>query len=226
MARPSHVTWAVALEGIHIRSSPRTVDQVNPDRRSRSLWAALGVLVAVATDLGSSAWAVDRLGTRPVAGTLGGLVQLRVVANTGVSFGLGAGHEAVVALAEVGALVVLIVLALRTPSRVTAFFVGGVAGGGLGNLIDRTIGPHGNHHGAVIDWIHIAPYPAVFNLADLWIRVGLVAAGLALLARNRRSPDAEPAGPRQGPPAMARTTLEFDPGHRSDGRASPTDRRS
>jgi len=190
------------------------VDQVNPDRRSRSLWAALGVSLALVTDLVSSAWAVDRLGTRPVAGTHGGLVQLRVVANTGASFGLGAGHEAVVALAEAGALVVLIVLALRTPSRVTAFLVGGAAGGGLGNLIDRTIGPHGSHTGAVIDWIHVAPYPAVFNVADLWIRVGLVAAGLMLLMRVRRSPKGEPAA------------LESDPDHRSAGRASPTDRRS
>jgi len=193
---------------------PRTVDQVNPDRRSRSLWAALGVSLALVTDLVSSAWAVDRLGTRSVAGTPGGLVRLRVVANTGASFGLGAGHGSVVASAEMGALLVLVVLALRMPSRVTAFLVGGAAGGGLANLIDRTIGPHGNHHGAVIDWIRVAPYPAVFNVADLWIRVGLVAAGLVLLVRRRR------------PPAPAGAVLGSAPGHRGDGRTSPTDRRS
>lgn len=187
---------------------------MNFTHRSRLLWAGLGIAFALLTDLLSSAWAVDHLGTRPVAGTPGGLVQFRLVANTGASFGLGAGHGAAVELAEAGALVVLIVLALRTPSRVPAFLVGGMAGGGLGNLIDRTIGPHGSHTGAVIDWIHVAPYPAVFNVADIWIRVGLVAAGLVLLVRRHRSPDGEP------------TMLEADPGHPAAGRASPTDRRS
>lgn len=209
---------------------------------SRVSWVALGVALALATDLISSAWAVDRLGTQPPTGARGGLVQFRLVANTGASFGFGAGHGLVVALLESVALAMLIVLALHTPTRVMAFVVGGAGGGGLGNLIDRAVGPHGNHPWAVIDWIHVDPYPAVFNVADIWIRVGLVAAGLALVVRKRRFPKAEddrasavPEGevrPATGPGPTGPELMEVThrvgsgPAHRAAESASPTERRS
>jgi len=149
-------------------------------------WGALGVALALSTDLVSTAWALDRLGSRQSAGSHGGLVQFRLVTNTGAGFGVGAGHGPVVALLAAGALGVLLAFALRAPTRLTAFLLGGAAGGGLGNLVDRMIGPHGSYSGAVIDWIHVSPYPPVFNLADIWIRVGLLATGLAMVVRHRR----------------------------------------
>lgn len=45
-----------------------------------------------------------------------------------------------------------------------------VLGGAASNLLDRL------QHGAVTDWIRVAPYPPYFNLADLAIRGGLIAA--------------------------------------------------
>jgi len=205
-------------------------------------WVALGITLALATDLISSVWAVEHLGTRPSTGAHAAVVQFRLVTNTGASFGFGAGHGPVVALLESVALAVLIGMALRAPTRMTSFLVGGAAGGGLGNLIDRTVGPHGNHPWAVIDWIHVDPYGAVFNVADIRIRVGLVAAGLALLVHKRRTPKVDDARVAAEPDAKAKPTAGPGPtgpgctvgtrragtdrAHRAAGSASPTERRS
>ena len=42
--------------------------------------------------------------------------------------------------------------------------------------------------GAVVDWIHVAGYPAAFNLADVAIRAGAVGALVAMLTAGRRKP--------------------------------------
>jgi lipoprotein signal peptidase len=39
----------------------------------------------------------------------------------------------------------------------------------------------------VIDWIHVAFYPATFNLADVAIRLGALIAVIAVLAAARGS---------------------------------------
>ena len=61
-----------------------------------------------------------------------------------------------------------------TPSRLTALFLAAVLGGALGNLADRIFRSPGLGRGAVIDWIHVAWYPATFNIADVAIRLGAV----------------------------------------------------
>jgi signal peptidase II len=60
-----------------------------------------------------------------------------------------------------------------------------VAGGAAGNLADRLLRSPGPGRGAVVDWIHVAGYPATFNLADVAIRAGVVAALVATLAAGR-----------------------------------------
>jgi len=60
-----------------------------------------------------------------------------------------------------------------------------VAGGAAGNLADRLLRSPGPGRGAVVDWIHVAGYPATFNLADVAIRAGAVGALVATLAGGR-----------------------------------------
>jgi signal peptidase II len=124
------------------------------------------------------------LAARPSANSGGGLVSVRLVRNTGASFGLGAGHPIVVVLVAVAVIALVAVLLARTRSRAAALCLAAVPGLG---------------RGAVVDWIHVAFYPATFNLADLAIRVGVVGAVIAMLDigvrgaswRARRSPAAE-----------------------------------
>jgi signal peptidase II len=119
------------------------------------------------------------LAARPGGG--GGLVSVRVVRNTGASFGIGAGHPVLVVASSAVVIAVVAVLAARTRSRPAALFLAVVLGGALGNLADRVFRSPGLGRGAVVDWIHVAGYPATFNLADIAIRAGAAGAAAALL---------------------------------------------
>ena len=121
------------------------------------------------------------LASHPVPSGGGGVVSVRLVRNTGASFGLGAGHPIVIVLTAVAVIAIVAVLLARTRSKAAALCLAAVLGGALGNLADRLFRAPGLGRGAVVDWIHVAVYPATFNLADLAIRVGAIGAVVALL---------------------------------------------
>jgi signal peptidase II len=117
-----------------------------------------------------------------------GLVSLRLVRNSGASFGIGAGHPLVITLTALAILAVAVALLARTSSRAVALSLAAVAGGAAGNLADRLFRAPGLGRGAVVDWIHVAFYPPTFNLADLAIRVGALIALIALIAALTAAP--------------------------------------
>jgi signal peptidase II len=150
-------------------------------------WAALGIASAVlAADQLSKALV---LAAHP--GTGSGVISVRLVRNTGASFGVGAGHPVVVMLVSLLVIAVVVVFMTRTASRVGALLLAVVAGGAAGNLADRLFRPPGLGRGAVVDWIHVAGYPDTFNIADIAIRLGAIGAAAVILtasARGRRWP--------------------------------------
>lgn len=103
-----------------------------------------------------------------------GVIKLLGIRNTGVSFGLLAGHPEMVALVTL-ALILLAGLFLRRMrlGGLGALGAGLMLGGALGNLLDRMI------YGAVVDYLKLLfiDFP-VFNLADVAILLG---AGLLVL---------------------------------------------
>ncbi len=115
-----------------------------------------------------------------------GLVSVRLVRNSGASFGIGAGHPLLITLTALAILAVAVALLVRTASRAMALLLAAVAGGAAGNLADRLFRHPGLGRGPVVDWIHVAFYPATFNLADLAIRVGALVAVIVLLAAAPR----------------------------------------
>jgi signal peptidase II len=119
-----------------------------------------------------------------------GWFSVRLVRNTGASFGIGAGHPLVitlVALVLTVVVAVLTVLAARSRGRVAAIAWAVVLGGAAGNLADRLIRAPGLGRGAVVDWIHVDGYPATFNLADLALRAGVVVAVITMILAGRSS---------------------------------------
>ena len=105
-----------------------------------------------------------------------------------------------ITLTAAAVLAVAAVLLVRVRSRAAALFLAGVLGGATGNLADRLFRRPGAGRGAVVDWIHVAGYPATFNVADVAIRAGALGAAVALLvaaSRGRRA--AGQAPPRPGP---------------------------
>lgn len=132
----------------------------------------------------------------------GGLVSVRLVRNTGASFGIGAGHPVLITLTAAAVVAVAAVWLFRARSRVTALFLAAVLGGAAGNLADRLFRSPGFGRGAVVDWIHVAGYPATFNVADVAIRVGALGAAAAALvasSRRRRATARVPHSPEPGP---------------------------
>ena len=126
----------------------------------------------------------------PVTGS--GLVSVRLVRNTGASGGIAAGYPVLVTLAAVAIVAVAGTLAVRTRSRAVAICLAAVLGGALGNLSDRLLRAPGLGRGAVVDWIHVAGRGGSFNISDLAIQLGAVAAVVAMFAADRarvRRPD-------------------------------------
>lgn len=76
--------------------------------------------------------------------------------------------------------IAVLVLA-RTRGRVVALSLAAVAGGAAGNLADRLLRGPGLGRGAVVDWIHLAGYPATFNIADIAIGLGALCAVVAMI---------------------------------------------
>ncbi len=111
-------------------------------------------------------------------------LDLLLVWNRGISYGLfqqddASGRLVLVAIHFVAALL-LVIWIFRTGSRFTAFAVGLVAGGALGNGVDRLL------WGAVADFFHFHAFGFswyVFNVAD----VAIVAGVLGLLYDSLRS---------------------------------------
>jgi lipoprotein signal peptidase len=155
---------------------------------------ALGVgcaLIVLAADQASKYWILHGLDL-PSLGSIALLpvLNLTFVENRGVTFGLlgnfgaaGAWGLAIIALA----VVVALGLWLRNATSVrVAVALGAIAGGAVGNVIDRL------RYGWVVDFIHAHAFGwnwYVFNVADASIVCGVAALVLdSLLERKILSP--------------------------------------
>lgn len=136
--------------------------------------AALGTTLVV--DQASKLWlylGTDLVLTQPWR--LSPYAEFVVVWNRGVSYGLfqqegGIGRWLLVAL-SLAAAIGLSVWMTRTTSRLLGTALGLIAGGALGNAIDRAA------YGAVLDFVHLhagAWSWYVFNIADAAIVAGVV----------------------------------------------------
>ena len=130
--------------------------------------AALTLLVVAALDQGTKALAVGSLAPGDAVPVFFA-IDLNLVRNTGVAFGLLAGTGGVlIVVATAIALTALLVFFVARADRPLLWLpVGAVLGGAAGNLIDRA------RLGAVVDFIDPTFWPA-FNLADTAIVLGVL----------------------------------------------------
>lgn len=97
-----------------------------------------------------------------------GPVELTLSHNNGVAFGLAGGAGIKLILVTAAALAAIAYLFSRNPRRPWMWVaVGLVAGGALGNLLDRL------RHDAVTDFVAVGSWPP-FNLADVAITLGVL----------------------------------------------------
>jgi signal peptidase II len=174
------------------RTAPAPSPGSRPAVRARPVLLWTGVaLLALAADAATKAWALSALRAGHQITVAGGLIRLRLIANHGAAFGFAAGYEPLVVLASAFGVALLGLWARYATSPVERLGAALAVGGGLGNLADRLFRPPAVMHGAVVDWIHVSFYAPTFNLADVWLRGGILIAALAWLW-NRRTRPAQP----------------------------------
>lgn len=148
--------------------------------------------------------------------------------NEGMAFSFGSGNGAVIGLVAIAIVAVLLVAARKVPFG-ARLLMGLVAGGALGNVVDRlfrapapslTGAPQPDKFmgGAVIDFVYTS-FWATFNVADACIVVGGIL--LAIAVWRMPEPDDEP-DPSLEPEPDLEPDAEPGPSSDVDPAASPS----
>jgi signal peptidase II len=133
----------------------------------------VGVLVVVVDQL-TKWWAVERLADGPI--DVIWTLRFNLVRNEASAFSIGGGSwwGPLVSVVALAVIVVLVWQAQAATSRWAAVAAGLVAGGALGNLIDRAArSDSGLLRGGVVDFVDVQWWP-VFNVADAAVVIGVV----------------------------------------------------
>lgn len=163
-------------------------------------FAVLIGILAWLVDWVSKSWALTTLAQRPRE--LGDALLLGVAHNDALAFSSfqSIPIESVLSL-RITCIVVLALLAVRfaTESRRLACAFALLLAGGLGNVADLVL-----RDGAVIDFIGVRPLlfaepdlAVVFNLADVWIKVGIILAFPLIRRAAQRTQEASDAFERR-----------------------------
>jgi signal peptidase II len=184
------------------------------------VWFVLAAVTGGGCDLATKAWAEGSLVALPGRSmvVLEPWLELALHYNRGTAFSfvpdLGAVRWILGLVAILVAIVLLFVVVRTRASRVDAFALGMVAGGAIGNGIDRMFNFVSGGGTGVVDFIKVN-YPwggswPTFNIADVLIAVGVAMLLLSnLLGRGKRQPErperasgatrpSETASPRAG----------------------------
>jgi signal peptidase II len=117
-----------------------------------------------------------------------GIMELRLVHNTGAAFSIGEGAGVLFIILAIAVLAMMAVFVWRNPDLPLSLTIamGCVAGGGVGNMIDRII------DGAVTDFFCTTFIDfAVFNVADIFVTCGLVVTFILFLRYDSKHQDGE-----------------------------------
>jgi signal peptidase II len=132
------------------------------------LLAALTMACVVAIDQLTKHWVESSIVPSEEHKLLPG-IELIYTRNRGVAFGfLPGNHVAVTVLIALALLALLIYFALHSTRVLLWLPTGMIAGGALGNIVDRL------RHGSVTDFIKLPLGWPPFNLADASITVGVL----------------------------------------------------
>lgn len=136
-------------------------------------------IIVLACDQLAKNWVVANLPEGTTVPVLGSFLQWHFVRNPGAAFSFATGATWVFTILAAIVAVVVVWQIRRLRSIPWAIFLGLLLGGVLGNLTDRLTRPPGFPQGHVIDfiltpWMWLGFNPAIYNIADMGIVVGMV----------------------------------------------------
>lgn len=96
-------------------------------------------------------------------------LELKLVENRGVAFSFLEGADRFILILNIVIMVGVLFFLIKGKalSRVSKLGFAMIASGGIGNIIDRAI------FGYVTDMISLKFFPAIFNIADIFVTVGV-----------------------------------------------------
>jgi len=166
------------------------------------VFLGLAVTVVVLDQLAKS-WVVANIDPQQPVSVIGDLVRLIYSHNTGALFGLFRDSAALFAIASLGVIVGIAWYHRRSPrSLVLSIALGLLAGGAIGNLIDRLA------HGFVVDFVDAGIGDLrfyTFNIADSAISTALLL--LILLTLRPSLAGEDPAAKANARPADDRNRM-------------------
>lgn len=99
---------------------------------------------------------------------LSGLLNIHLVKNTGVAFGMFKGYNTFFIIFNSLILIFLFYFKRKIKSTLSFFAIHFIIGGAIANIYDRI------KYGFVVDFIDLKFFPAVFNFADFSITIGVI----------------------------------------------------
>ena len=149
---------------------------------SRSV--ALIVTCVLVFDQLTKHWAVSELNEGRVIDVVWTL-RFALGFNSGFAFSMGQGMGPIIGLIAVGASIWLVRAAMTASTRSMSYAYALIAGGAIGNVVDRLFREDKWMQGRVVDFIDFQWFP-VFNIADSSISIGavLLVAGLWMQSRD------------------------------------------
>ncbi|NMP21440.1 signal peptidase II [Sulfobacillus harzensis] len=129
------------------------------------LWV-FGVIAIAAFDLWSADLAAETLPFATPVPVWGHVLRWELIHNRGAMLGLGGNHPALITILGILGVALLTVAAWRWPRYGAPLAM--MTGGAVGNVMSRLI------YGHVTDFIRVFGYPGIFNLADVFLRVGVI----------------------------------------------------
>ncbi|WP_281270512.1 signal peptidase II [Corynebacterium pseudopelargi] len=117
---------------------------------------------------------------------IGDWFRFRLLFNSGAAFSFGEGATWIFTTIQLGFVIAVLLLGHRVQDRWSAVGLALMAGGALGNVIDRLFRAPGFFVGHVVDFISVGNF-AVFNLADSAITCGVVVFVIGMLLQDRQA---------------------------------------
>lgn len=150
-------------------------------------WRMLGLVLGTAVvawvaDFLAKEWVLASMTEGEQRQVLGEVLQWHFVRNPGAAFSFAEGSTWIFTILAAAVVVFIVTQVRRIRSSLWAVAFGGLLGGTLGNLTDRLAREPGFFVGHVIDFIQVWGFPAIFNIADIFIVGSMIGVVLLVLA--------------------------------------------